>query len=220
MIAQVGCDWPASRLHRRDFLFQHSYNNLQESLFHSSDLCAGERLLSYSGRSSLPLYPSASLCPVALRLLPPMSQSPAERAIEEDDKTEAPLTMAASVVLTNLPRDASKALETAGNLGIEKSKHQTCLYEVLLQHVNLATVTVRLQPIGSAPHLNQRVFKLSTNQRFETIVRFLRKRLGAKEHESVFCYVGSVFSPALDEGVGNLWTVSWPYVRSDESIVR
>jgi translation initiation factor IF-1 len=24
----------------------------------------------------------------------------------------------------------------------------------------------------------------------------------------VFCYVGSVFSPALDEGVGNLWTVS------------
>jgi hypothetical protein len=69
-------------------------------------------------------------------------------------------------------------------------------------------VTVRLQPIGSAPHLNQRVFKLSTNQRFETIVRFLRKRLGVKDHESVFCYVGSVFSPALDEGVGNLWTVS------------
>lgn len=73
---------------------------------------------------------------------------------------------------------------------------------------NLAAVTVRLQPIGSAPHLNQRVFKLSANQRFETIVRFLRKRLGVKEHESVFCYIGSVFSPALDEGVGNLWTVS------------
>jgi ubiquitin-like protein ATG12 len=72
------------------------------------------------------------------------------------------------------------------------------------------TVTVRLQPIGSAPHLNQRVFKLSTNQRFETIVKFLRKKLGVKEHESVFCYVGSVFSPALDEGVGNLWTVCDP----------
>ncbi|KAF3051738.1 Ubiquitin-like protein [Didymella keratinophila] len=116
-----------------------------------------------------------------------MSQSPAERAIEEDDKTEAPLTMAASVVLTNLPRDASKALETASNLGIEKT-----------------------------PHLNQRVFKLSTNQRFETIVRFLRKRLGAKEHESVFCYVGSVFSPALDEGVGNLWTC---FKQNEELVV-
>ena len=150
-----------------------------------------------------------------------MSQSPAERAIEEDDKTEAPLTMAASVVLTNLPRDASKALETAGNLSIEKSKyHASFLVQLLRQYANLAAVTVRLQPIGSAPHLNQRVFKLSTNQRFETIVRFLRKRLGAKEHESVFCYVGSVFSPALDEGVGNLWTVSWLYVRSDGDEMR
>jgi ubiquitin-like protein ATG12 len=73
----------------------------------------------------------------------------------------------------------------------------------------LTIVTVRLQPIGSAPHLTQRIFKLSTNQRFETIVRFLRRKLGVKEHESVFCYVGSVFAPALDEGVGNLWTVSW-----------
>ena len=52
-----------------------------------------------------------------------MSQSPAERAIEEDARTEAPLTMAASVVLTNLPRDASAALETAGNLSIEKSMY-------------------------------------------------------------------------------------------------
>ncbi|EMD68305.1 hypothetical protein COCSADRAFT_79526 [Bipolaris sorokiniana ND90Pr] len=95
--------------------------------------------------------------------------------------------MAASVVLSSLPKDASKALETAGNLNVQK-------------------VTIRLQPIGSAPHLTQRIFKLSTNQNFATIVRFLRKRLGVKEHESVFCYVGSVFSPGLDEGVGNLWS--------------
>ncbi|KAF2243728.1 ubiquitin-like protein ATG12 [Trematosphaeria pertusa] len=115
-----------------------------------------------------------------------MSKSPEERIPEEDDNAEAPLTMAASVVLTHLPRDASRALETAGNLGVEK-------------------VTIRFQPIGSAPHLTQRVFKLSSNQRFETIVRFLRKRLAVKEHESVFCYIGNVFSPALDEGVGNLW---------------
>lgn len=24
----------------------------------------------------------------------------------------------------------------------------------------------------------------------------------------MFCYVGSVFAPALDEGIGNLWSVS------------
>ncbi|KAA8626298.1 Autophagy-related protein 12 [Pyrenophora tritici-repentis] len=116
------------------------------------------------------------------------SNSPKERIpSDEEDTQEAPLTMAASVVLTHLPRDASKALENAGGLGVQK-------------------VTIRLQPIGSAPHLTQRIFKLSTTQTFATIVRFLRKRLGVKEHESVFCYVGSVFSPGLDEGVGNLWS--------------
>ncbi|KAH7135494.1 ubiquitin-like autophagy protein Apg12-domain-containing protein [Dendryphion nanum] len=118
-----------------------------------------------------------------------MSDSPKERILDEDENTaDAPLTMAASVILTNLPRDASKALESAGDvLGATKLK-------------------IRVHPIGSAPHLTQRVFQCSANQRFETVVRFLRRRLGVKESESVYCYVGNVFSPALDEGVGNLWT--------------
>lgn len=49
-----------------------------------------------------------------------MSESPKERIPEEDDTTEAPLSMAASVVLSSLPKDASKALETAGNLNVQK----------------------------------------------------------------------------------------------------
>lgn len=49
-----------------------------------------------------------------------MSESPKERIPEENDTTDAPLSMAASVVLTNLPKDASKALETAGNLTVQK----------------------------------------------------------------------------------------------------
>ncbi|OAK96513.1 ubiquitin-like protein ATG12 [Phaeosphaeriaceae sp. SRC1lsM3a] len=126
-----------------------------------------------------------------------MSSTAEEKIPDEDDSTETPLTMAASIVLSNLPRDASRALETAGNLSVQK-------------------ITVRLQPIGSAPHLTQRVFKLSTNQRFDTIVRFLRKKLGIKEHESVFCYVGSVFAPALDEGIGNLWTC---FKQNEELVV-
>jgi len=164
-----------------------------------------------------------------------MSESPKERMPEEDDTTEAPLTMAASVVLTNLPKDASKALEGAGNLAVQKGipfpfrppffkpptikspytpfhplrtipNHYQLPPPNSLSTDSIPTVTIRLQPIGSAPHLTQRIFKLSTNQSFATIVRFLRKRLGVKEHESVFCYVGNVFSPALDEGVGNLWS--------------
>lgn len=70
-------------------------------------------------------------------------------------------------------------------------------------------MTVRFQPVGSAPHLQQRVFKVSSAQRFETVVRFLRRRLGVRDSDSVFCYVNSVFAPGLDEGIGNLWRVSW-----------
>jgi ubiquitin-like protein ATG12 len=51
-----------------------------------------------------------------------MSTPEEERIPDSNETTEAPLTMAASVVLTNLPRDASRALETAGNLAVHKSK--------------------------------------------------------------------------------------------------
>lgn len=51
-----------------------------------------------------------------------MSQSPEERIPEDEDNVEAPLTMAASVLLSNLPKDTSKALETAGTLSVEKGQ--------------------------------------------------------------------------------------------------
>lgn len=69
-------------------------------------------------------------------------------------------------------------------------------------------VTIRLSPLPNTPSLRQPRFKCSSNQRFEAIVRFLRRKLGLGEHEGVFCYVNSVFAPGLDEGVGNLWRVS------------
>ncbi|OCK77564.1 APG12-domain-containing protein [Lepidopterella palustris CBS 459.81] len=130
---------------------------------------------------------------------PPGGQTPPPVPIPDDEDTAAdlPLTMAASVVLTSLPRDAAKALQGAGELGVEK-------------------VTVRFQPVGSAPHLQQRVFKVSSSQRFETVVRFLRRKLGVRESESVFCYVNSVFAPGLDEGVGNLWRC---FKTKDELVV-
>ncbi|KAK1812283.1 Ubiquitin-like protein [Friedmanniomyces endolithicus] len=104
----------------------------------------------------------------------------------DDNAADMPLTMAASVVLDHLPKDAHRALETAGELEQDK-------------------VTIRLSPLPNTPQLRQPRFKCSSNQRFEHIVRFLRKKVGLEDHESVFCYVNSVFSPGLDEGVGNLW---------------
>lgn len=67
---------------------------------------------------------------------------------------------------------------------------------------------MRFQPLPSAPILKNRIFKISASQKFETVVKFLRKKLDCKDTDSVFCYVNSVFAPGLDEGVGGLWRVS------------
>ncbi|KAL8764977.1 MAG: hypothetical protein Q9209_007778 [Squamulea sp. 1 TL-2023] len=107
-----------------------------------------------------------------------------------------PLTLSASILLTSLPQDATSALEQA----------------TLAASADIPEkVTIRLQPIGSAPQLRQKVFKISSKNRFETVVTFLRNRLFKKSDggedvgEHVFCYVNSVFAPGLDEGVGALW---------------
>ncbi|KAL8860526.1 MAG: hypothetical protein Q9178_003186 [Gyalolechia marmorata] len=118
-----------------------------------------------------------------------------------------PLPLSASILLTALPHDATSALEQATSAASADIPEK---------------VTIRLQPIGSAPHLRQKIFKISSKNRFETVVTFLRNRLfkkgeggggGAGEElgggggggQHVFCYVNSVFAPGLDEGVGGLW---------------
>ncbi|OJD28080.1 ubiquitin-like protein ATG12 [Blastomyces percursus] len=105
---------------------------------------------------------------------------------DEDYSADLPLTMSASIVLTALPKDAHQALAD-------------------VDAIDSGKVTVRFQPLPSAPILRNRVFKISASQKFETVVKFLRKKLDCKDTDSVFCYVNSVFAPGLDEGVGGLW---------------
>jgi hypothetical protein len=90
-----------------------------------------------------------------------MSESPKERIPEEDDTTEAPLTMAASVVLTNLPKDASKALETAGNLAIQKGAHSLLLpppvYQIILFHPHPHPTHILTHPRSNNPSPTHRL---------------------------------------------------------------
>ncbi|KAL8681964.1 MAG: hypothetical protein Q9186_001972 [Xanthomendoza sp. 1 TL-2023] len=138
------------------------------------------------------------------------SPAPSEPPIP-DSPTAAnpslPLPLSASVLLTALPQDATSALEYATAAASADIPEK---------------VTIRLQPIGSAPALRQKIFKISSKNRFETVVTFLRNRLAKKALDAaaaadeqggvpggggghVFCYVNSVFAPGLDEGVGGLW---------------
>ena len=116
-------------------------------------------------------------------------QNPSPIPDEEEHKPDLPLTMMASVVLTQLPLDATAALQEAG--GFEKPK-----------------VNVRFKAVGSAPILKQQVYKISATQRFEAVVIFLRKVLKVRREDSVFLYVNSTFAPSMDEVVGNLHRVS------------
>ncbi|KAG2414334.1 hypothetical protein HFD88_003525 [Aspergillus terreus] len=124
--------------------------------------------------------------------------SDAKNAPIPDDEhgADLPMTMSASVLLTSLPRDAHQALADA-------------------EAIDTGKVTVRFQPLPSAPILKNRVFKISASQKFETVVKFLRKKLDCKDTDSVFCYVNSVFAPGLDEGVGGLWRC----FKTDEQLI-
>jgi ubiquitin-like protein ATG12 len=152
--------------------------------------------------------------------------TPPDQFVEDDETADLPLTMAASVILDTLPKDAHAALETAGEVrdanGEVKGKGKAAsvsslrstfplLFSIPVRTVLwliLRAVKVRLSPLPNTKPLRPPVFNCGTGQRFEFVVRFIRRRLGLKDHESVFCYVNSVFAPGLDEGVGNLWRVS------------
>lgn len=123
----------------------------------------------------------------------PTSPSPPDAEAEADASSriaspDLPLTMSASVVLADLPRDASAALATAGGFAVEK-------------------VVVRFKPVGSAPSLAQDLCKITAVRKFEEVVRYLRRKLRCKDTDSVFLYVNSSFAPSLDEVVGNLHQV-------------
>ena len=125
------------------------------------------------------------------------------------------MSMTASVMLNNLPKDASQALKDVDAIDDRKSTFRMLLVSTNYRKglycssifSDLHTVSVRFQPIGGAPILKQRVFKISASSRFSVVLNFLRKRAGIREGDGLFCYVNSVFAPGLDEGVGNLYRV-------------
>ncbi|CAI7601812.1 unnamed protein product [Penicillium pancosmium] len=141
-----------------------------------------------SGSTPLSHRPSPNIGNTGRQGQRPGPDSPSlETPIPDDEHgADLPMNMTASVMLTGLPRDAHQALAD-------------------VEAIDAGKVTVRFQPLPSAPILKNRVFKISASQKFETVVKFLRKKLDCKDTDSVFCYVNSVFAPGLDEGVGGLF---------------
>ena len=106
---------------------------------------------------------------------------------------DLPMSMSTSTLLhpNNLPSTTAQALQQVHNQ---------------LNQAN-QKVTIRFQPLPGAPPPNPKwvAVKVSSNQKFESVVSFLRRKLGVPNDSSLFVYVNKVFAPGLDEGVGGLW---------------
>ncbi|KAK9239296.1 ubiquitin-like autophagy protein Apg12-domain-containing protein [Lipomyces kononenkoae] len=112
-------------------------------------------------------------------------QENGQEIIPEESVPEEKVTMAASVVLTLLPTDATGALDVYAHPAPRK-------------------VGIKFRAIGSAPILSHPVARITASQRFEVVVRFLRRQLKCKDTDPLFVYINSTFAPALDQEVGYL----------------
>jgi hypothetical protein len=70
-----------------------------------------------------------------------MSKATDDKIPDDDDTADTPLTMAASVILTNLPKDASQALESVGSTLPAKGMKMSVSFAVTRQPHTDTTVT-------------------------------------------------------------------------------
>ncbi|KAF2670100.1 ubiquitin-like protein [Microthyrium microscopicum] len=107
---------------------------------------------------------------------------------DQTAETDMPMTMSASVILTTLPGDARKALETATGA----------------RDTAPPKITVHFNPLRDAPSLKQTRYKITATRPFSAVISFLRGKLRLKDADSLWCYIGN-FSPSPDEGVDGLF---------------
>ena len=106
---------------------------------------------------------------------------------------DLPLSMSTSTLLhpSNLPNTTAQALKQ--------------VHEALDQPSQKVTIRFQALPGAPPPGAKWVAVKVSANQKFESVISFLRKKLGLQGENSLFVYVNKVFAPGPDEGVGGLW---------------
>ncbi|KZT02820.1 APG12-domain-containing protein [Laetiporus sulphureus 93-53] len=68
-----------------------------------------------------------------------------------------------------------------------------------------AKVVVRFKAVGNAPIMRQNFYKITSTNKFQAVIQFLRKELGWKAGDPLFTYINLAFSPAPDDTVSNLY---------------
>ncbi|KAF8347415.1 putative autophagy-related protein 12 [Amanita rubescens] len=70
---------------------------------------------------------------------------------------------------------------------------------------DVTKVVVRFKAVGNAPIMKQNFYKITSSNRFQAVIQFLRKELGWAANEPLFTYINLAFSPAPDDTVANLY---------------
>ncbi|ODQ53901.1 APG12-domain-containing protein [Saitoella complicata NRRL Y-17804] len=108
------------------------------------------------------------------------------------------LNLASSIIISNIPEDATAALNR-------------------YTQADTAKVAIRFKAVGRAPILKQQVYKITSGQRFQTVTTFLRRQLKLRPSDTLFLYINSTFAPSLDEVIGNLYQ---SFKVNDELVVN
>ncbi|KAF9004537.1 putative ubiquitin-like modifier [Cyathus striatus] len=70
---------------------------------------------------------------------------------------------------------------------------------------DVSKVIVRFKAVGNAPIMKQNFYKITSSNRFQAVIQFLRKELGWQAGEPLYTYINLAFSPAPDDTVSNLF---------------
>ncbi|OZJ06255.1 hypothetical protein BZG36_00826 [Bifiguratus adelaidae] len=104
---------------------------------------------------------------------------------QEPAKQDVPHALKPLVVPGDTPRDLQQVV-------------------ALLKKKDTSKVVVRFRAIGNAPIMKQNYYTISASNKFQAVIKFLRKELNYKSSDQLFVYINSAFSPSPDEIVANL----------------
>ncbi|KAI0316599.1 ubiquitin-like autophagy protein Apg12-domain-containing protein [Amylostereum chailletii] len=114
--------------------------------------------------------------------------------------------MASTSLATARPRSRPTLASILGTEGLDSELEDGMrALETYTKHKDTTKVRVRFKAIGNAPIMKENLFKITTSNRFQAVIVFLRKELRWKADEPLHTYINFAFSPAPDDTVANLY---------------
>jgi len=66
-------------------------------------------------------------------------------------------------------------------------------------------INIRLNPVGNAPILKQKLWAVPADREVGQIVEFVKKYLKLEKHQSLFLFVNQAFAPSPDQSLRELY---------------